>query len=193
MNRLTRRIIAGGFGGLFSTLPMSALMLLWHRRLSWTQREPLPPQQITVNAFNSAGLDDDLSRPQLEALAMINHFGYGTAMGSMYGLLTSARQPASQLSTGVVYGLGVWAVSYLGLLPTLGLYRSAIKESAERNLLMLTAHIVWGGALGLLTEVATYRADQGLTANKRSGAPDKMTSTARTDRGVRAQYESGNI
>jgi hypothetical protein len=52
----------------------------------------------------------------------------------------------------VTYGLAVWSASYLGWLPAVGLYRSALDDSPRRNLLMLSAHVVWGACLGALTE-----------------------------------------
>jgi hypothetical protein len=48
----------------------------------------------------------------------------------------------------------VWAGSYLGLLPMTGLLHSATRERAERNALMIAAHVVWGGVLGALAEHA---------------------------------------
>jgi hypothetical protein len=157
MNHPFERMLAAGFAGLVATVPMSVLMLLGHRRLPWTQRDPLPPAQITANAAETVGLDDDLSPGQMSALTIANHFGYGTAMGSIYGLLTSRRESKSPLSSGIGYGMAVWGASYLGWLPSLGLYRSATQEPPGRNLLMLSAHVLWGGSLGLLTEVAARR------------------------------------
>ena len=135
MNQLAGRMLAGALAGFVATAA-------------------LPPQQITVNALDAMDVDDDLGRTQVAALAALNHFGYGAAMGSIYGALTSARQPTFPVLSGIEYGLFVWGFSYLGLLPSLGLYRAAFREPAERNLLMLTAHIVWGGGLGLLTEIS---------------------------------------
>ena len=154
MSDLTGRMLAGALAGFVATAPMSAFMWVWHHCLPWNQQEPLAPEQITLNALDAMELDDDLDRRQVAALTALNHFGYGAAMGSIYGALTSARRPALPLLSGIEYGLFVWGISYLGLLPSLGLYRAAFREPAERNWLMLTAHIVWGGSLGLLTEIS---------------------------------------
>jgi uncharacterized membrane protein YagU involved in acid resistance len=153
MDQISGRMIFGALAGFIATAPMSAVMFAGHRRLPWNQRDPLPPEQITLNALDAAGLDDDLSRSQSAALTVFNHFAYGAATGSLYGALISTCRPASPLTSGIVYGLGVWGVSYLGLLPSLGLYRAATKEPAERNWLMVTAHIVWGVSLGVLMEI----------------------------------------
>jgi hypothetical protein len=154
MDQLSGRVMFGALAGFIATAPMSALMLAWHRRLPINQRDPLPPEQITLNALDAASLDDDLTRTQIAALTVFNHFAYGAATGSLYGGLTSTCQPASPLFSGMAYGLGVWGINYLGLLPSLDLYRAATREPAQRNWLLLTAHIVWGGSLGVLTEIA---------------------------------------
>jgi len=44
----------------------------------------------------------------------------------------------------------VWSTSYLVLLPALRLLRPATKAPPRRNALMIAAHLVWGGALGLV-------------------------------------------
>jgi len=63
----------------------------------------------------------------------------------------------------VGYGLVVWAGSYLGLLPAVGLHRPATREPAGRNGMMIGAHVVFGAVLGLLAEGAkTERRGRGV-------------------------------
>jgi uncharacterized membrane protein YagU involved in acid resistance len=157
MHRPVVRLLAGAFGGLVATLPMSVVMLGWHRRLPWLQQHPLPPAHITASALRTVGLHDDFSAEQQQSLTVVNHFGYGASMGAVYGLLAPSRGVPSAVTTGVAYGLSVWGASYLGWLPATGLYRSAADEPRERNLLMVAAHVVWGGCLGLVTELALRR------------------------------------
>jgi hypothetical protein len=49
----------------------------------------------------------------------------------------------------MAYGLGVWAVSYLGYLPALGIRKSAKEDTPQRSAMMIVAHLVWGAALAL--------------------------------------------
>src|SRR5437868_14838605 len=37
------RVVAGAIGGVLATFPMSAVMLIGHRRLAWGQQDPLAP------------------------------------------------------------------------------------------------------------------------------------------------------
>ncbi len=44
----------------------------------------------------------------------------------------------------------VWGVSYLGLLPGLGILSSAKDHPARRSALMIAAHLVWGWVLAAM-------------------------------------------
>jgi len=54
---------------------------------------------------------------------------------------------------GIVFGLGVWAASYLAWLPALGILPPATEAPPRRNAVMIAAHIVWGAAAGLLLDL----------------------------------------
>jgi hypothetical protein len=45
-------------------------------------------------------------------------------------------------------GVAIWAGSYLGWLPTVGILTPATRHPWRRNLLMIVAHVIWGVALG---------------------------------------------
>lgn len=50
-----------------------------------------------------------------------------------------------------LYGLAVWGVAHLGLLPGIGLFPRTTREPRERVALVVGAHLVWGGVAGWLT------------------------------------------
>jgi hypothetical protein len=62
----------------------------------------------------------------------------------LFAVASSKPEPMK----GAAYGVAVWTGSYLGWIPTLGLLKPATRHPAERNALMLAAHLVWGAALG---------------------------------------------
>jgi uncharacterized membrane protein YagU involved in acid resistance len=142
--------VAASLGGLAATLPMTVAMEAMFRRLSLPHRYPLPPRAVSMRLADTLGMKHELGEQGRLAVTLLNHFGYGTAAGALYGLLGRRLLPGAL--GGAVYGLGVWAGSYLGLLPASGLYPSATEESANRNALMIAAHLVWGAALGVATE-----------------------------------------
>jgi hypothetical protein len=55
--------------------------------------------------------------------------------------------PRSEIIAGSLFGGGVWAVSYFGLLPTLKLFPSAEDDSPQRQAVMIAGHIVYGTSL----------------------------------------------
>ena len=146
------RLFNGAVAGFTATIPMTVVMLTLHRRaLPARQRFPLPPRRITMRAAGKARVRNRMDEPQRTAATYAAHFGYGTATGAVYGALAPAV-PGNPLVKGTSYGLIVWALSYLGLLPLLDLHRPATREPAGRNALMILAHVVWGAALGALTD-----------------------------------------
>lgn len=152
MATTTERLLAGTVAGVIATVPMSALMLLWHRNLPRPQRYPLPPRKVTMEAAEDVGLKDELTEEQRMALTVLGHFGYGGGVGGLYALLPTERTPLSPVTRGIAYGLAVWTGSYLGWLPLAGWHPPATEEPARRNALMIAAHVVFGGALGALTD-----------------------------------------
>lgn len=154
--RLMPAPLAGAFAGCVATVPMTIAMELMHRRLPWWERYHLPPSQIVARVTRRLGLRKHMGQSEHIGTTMLAHFAYGTAAGAVYAPLAS-RVPLPPAFTGVAFGLIVWTVSYLGLLPALGILRPATGHPPRRNLLMIAAHVVWGAVLGLVTELVQRR------------------------------------
>src|SRR4030095_17099205 len=73
------------------------------------------------------------------------HFRCGAADGAVYGALPWTRR---NLTSGVLYGLAVWAGSYGGWLPAAGLAAPLGRRTKEHIGLMVLAHVMWGSVLG---------------------------------------------
>ena len=143
------KIVAGTLAGLTATAPMTAAMIAMHKALPAHERYPLPPRKVTMRAAKKTGVKKYLDEPEKQAATLAAHFGYGAAMGGIFALL-APRAPGKPLPKGIAWGLIVWATSYLGLLPATGLHEPATRHPRQRNLLMILAHVIWGGSLGLL-------------------------------------------
>lgn len=135
---------------------MTVVMELLYRRLPAGQRAPLPPASITTRVSARAGHpwpallhERPATPPQWTWLTLAGHFAYGAAAGATFGPL-SRRLHLPPFAGGAAFGFLVWSVSYLGWLPIAGLFPPASTQGAARNGLMIAAHLVWGGALGLL-------------------------------------------
>jgi putative membrane protein len=151
MSSQVKRTLIGATAGLVATIPMSAWMIIGKRLLSWRSQEPLPPVQITRNALRAVNLDRKLSGEQETALSVVNHFAYGAGVGGVYSQIFSPQSADSAVASGITFGLGVWTASYMGWLPGVGLYRSPGNDTIGRTNLMIAAHMVWGGTLGLMS------------------------------------------
>lgn len=140
----------GAVAGLVATAPMSVAMKLMKEGLPWQQRYPLPPKQITER-LSKKGWGKNLPEPVKTGATMLSHFAYGTGAGAAYAVV-ARKIKVSPFIKGTFFGVVVWAVSYLGWLPALGIMSPATKHPAQRNALMIAAHIVWGVVLALLVD-----------------------------------------
>jgi len=53
---------------------------------------------------------------------------------------------------GILWGMIVWAGSYLGRFPAAGILKPATEHPARRDSMMIGAHVVWGAVTRLLTD-----------------------------------------
>jgi putative membrane protein len=142
-----RKLLKGAAAGLIATAPMSVSMLIGWSLLPKREKYQLAPRLITEEITERVGLEDEMTEDQMVGLTIFSHFGYGAAFGALYALF-EARMPMHSSLKGALAGLGLWAGSYLGWLPALGILRPATRHPWRRNLLMIIAHIVWGVTLG---------------------------------------------
>lgn len=157
------KILAGALAGTIATVPMTATMAAARAVLPGAARDPLPPRQITEHALDAAAeatgaatgvatpAAGDLSERGRETATTLAHYAFGAGAGALYGLVAAAAPAAPPVVRGVVWGITVWAGSYLGWLPALRLLPPATKDSPQRAVIMVAAHVVWGGTLGALT------------------------------------------
>lgn len=126
------RIAFGGLAGIAATVAMTAAMRRLYPLLDKSKRYPLPPREI----IDRIGLGDD--ERTARDRTVLAHFGYGALAGALFAALPPPR------GSGTAFGLGIWAVSYLGWIPALRILSPASQHPVQRNLLMAAAHVVWG-------------------------------------------------
>ncbi len=124
------RVVHGAIAGFCATMAMTIAMRMLHRHLDPPDRYPLPPREITQDVLHP-------EKGRAATFTLLGHFGYGALTGAIYGLLP--RQVP-----GPLFGPFVWAASYLGWVPLARILTPATRHPVERNLLMITAHFVWG-------------------------------------------------
>ncbi len=138
-------LVQGAVVGFVATIPMTLFMLLMHRLLPKWQKYALPPEAITHELSERVDLAKHMDKPLLLGATVVSHFAYGTVMGMIYSV-TAQRLPLPAILKGILFGVGVWVGSYLGLLPALNISQSGDKEPWRRILLMIGAHIIWGAS-----------------------------------------------
>lgn len=137
----------GAGAGLLATIPMSAVMIALHQLLPSAERLPLPPKKITAESGREVGLA--LDEEELQVATVLAHLGYGTGVGALFGPLLRYL-PLPPVLAGVLYGLLVWFLSYMGWVPAVGVMAPATKQPQGRNVMMILSHVVWGAVAGWL-------------------------------------------
>ncbi|HEX7025765.1 MAG TPA: DUF1440 domain-containing protein [Gammaproteobacteria bacterium] len=151
MNK-TRQYFIGAFAGTVASLFHTAVMLMLHRVLPRARREPVPPKEIASAVFEKTGKGSAKSG-ELTVATVAGHFGYGAVTGALYAPIAEFTQHKS-IAAGIAYGVGVWTVSYLGWIPAMRLLTPATEQPAQRNVMMILAHIAWGASLAITFEKA---------------------------------------
>ena len=149
-----RTWLQGSLAGFIATGSMTLFMLVTQRYLPKRHRYALPPEIITEDLARRTHVRWHMNKTQILVATLVSHFAYGAAMGALYGPLEKKISLPPPVK-GTIFGLVVWAASYLVLLPMLGLSESGQREPVRRNLMMIAAHIVWGSTMGVLAKVLT--------------------------------------
>lgn len=143
------RLLKGALAGCIATGPMTVAMLFMHRWLPGEQRYALPPMLIARRMVGGKGPFARLGVHEHKGLTLLMHFGFGTSFGAVYALLPR-QGPIPAPLRGILFALCVWAGSYLGWIPAAKILPPATQHPGKRNALMIIAHVIWGGLLGLL-------------------------------------------
>jgi len=134
----------GALGGVVATIVMSVLMLVGKRAGLMPEH---PPKKIARAAMAAGG--DSPDERQTGPLASALHLGFGVSAGVAFGLIHRLMSPIVPPSlTGVLFALAVWAVSYLGWMPALGIIPRADRDVPGRAVVLIAAHVVYGAVLG---------------------------------------------
>lgn len=127
---------------------MTPVQFVGMRLVPRSLRDRWMPHHVFTGVARQLGFARRLDDEQEDALAVLAHFAYGAAFGSIYALWRQRR--GASIASGVLFGLGVWAVSYAGYLPASGLTPPANRHDAFSMSRLAVAHVVYGAVLGLL-------------------------------------------
>lgn len=144
MRRDLADLIDGGIAGCAGTASMSAVMIA-ASRAGLLGRQP--PERVAEEALGAVGIQHAARTQDLLAVAL--HFGFGAAMGALFGLLhRRLTLKVGAEPQGLIFGTLVWATSYKGWLPALGIMPPPERDRPGRPQTMILAHWVYGWTLG---------------------------------------------
>jgi hypothetical protein len=147
MNETFAQARKGAVAGAVATVLMSAVMLIGQK----TGRVgKLPPKKIVQESLRTAGVRD-VENAAVTPLVVAAHLGYGVGVGAAYPLTLGRMRGVPRALTGCLFGLAVWAVSYEGWVPALGIMPPAHRDRPHRTYTMAVAHAVYGAVLGMLS------------------------------------------
>lgn len=104
-----------------------------------------PPEEISDRVLEKLPAPLDSAR-RFRPPWLMAHGGYGGLCGIAYHFLRPWLPRSSRMS-GLLFGGGVWSVSYLGLMPALDLYPWPEEDATPRLAVMVAAHAVYGVTL----------------------------------------------
>jgi hypothetical protein len=138
--------LAGSIAGALATVLMTAVMF-GAQRLGLLGR--MPPETVTARVLDRFGVRR--TREQQDMIAGVGHLAFGATMGALFavGSRTVSRR-ARSWPFGLVYGAGIWLVSYAGWVPALGLMAPPHRDRPGRPRSMFVAHLLYGASQALI-------------------------------------------
>lgn len=133
----------GAVGGAVATGAMT-LFMLGAQRLAEGGR--LGPKAITQEMIERTV--GDAPEPVVNAATAVNHLAYGVTMGALYGATAGRSQRLPPAIRGILFGNAIWALSYKGWVPAMGILPEPEHDITQRQLRVYLAHWVYGGVLG---------------------------------------------
>jgi uncharacterized membrane protein YagU involved in acid resistance len=90
----------------------------------------------------------DVAPERIPVLTHVMHWAYGTGWGAVYGVVRGSRTTDPSMRDGLAFGLEVWAMSYVELVP-MGLYRLPWKYPAKDVATEVGFHLVYGAGTAM--------------------------------------------
>jgi uncharacterized membrane protein YagU involved in acid resistance len=140
-----KRIVAGAISGAVATVVMTGWMVAGDATGPYGEQ---PPKRLVRRLARCAGVPAGRRGAGTRLATAVAHLGFGAGSGALY----AAVVPRSSVPRGAAFGLGVWAASYLGWIPALGLLPPPHRDNPRRAWTMATAHLVYGAVLGRVVE-----------------------------------------
>jgi hypothetical protein len=141
-------LAAGAVGGLYGAAAMSVLRLYARRIGLIDEMVPEFVEQWLLGDEETSSAEDN-ARRHVSHQAL--HLAYGAAWGALAGPLLARRERGSLLP-GIGYGLALWAVGLVGLLPRHRRGRKSWEATGPAQAVNVLAHTLFGIAVQLAAQ-----------------------------------------
>jgi len=115
-------------------------------------REGEPSTEAVGRLAYRAVKGEDPTEPTRRRLGKAVHWGYGMAVGGLYGLLRPDREDDGAVGDGLGYGTALWLFGDELAVPLLGLAKGPTAVSTRTHAEALGAHLVYGLATATATK-----------------------------------------
>jgi hypothetical protein len=151
-----RLLARGGMAGALATIAMSASLAIEKKLGLLGEHPPLKIVRGVRRRIGFLGTSQRIDR----VAAMGAHLAFGAAAGALFGLAHARpRGWATSSVSGAGFGMAVWATSYYGWVPALGLMKPPHRDRPMRPASMVAAHLLFGCSLGAFVEGFATRRD----------------------------------
>lgn len=164
--KLWKGMVAGGAAGLAGAVAMTQFQNLWSvasqklkkREDGQTDRSDGESEDATMKAAEKAAelTGHHLSREQKKKAGPLVHYGFGAAMGMLYGAIEELS-PRDVRRHGVLSGMGFGSMLFAGadeiVVPALGLSGSPSKTPLSSHVYGLASHLVYGATAGAVRKL----------------------------------------
>ena len=151
-----RPLVAGVMAGFLGGLLGAGAMSVAHSLVAGAgQRDPSSPAQgddATVkvgDALSRIVRGRGLSEEEKPAAGSAVHYGFGAAMGVMYGIVAAATRAAT-VGWGMGFGVAAWLGAHVIMVPALGLAPSPLRQPLPKEGLELAMHLLYGVTVDLV-------------------------------------------
>jgi putative membrane protein len=168
---VAKGVAAGIAGGLVASWTMNQFQAAWSTVVAdyrspsaggkedardWQERsEGINATEIAAQHVATRTIERRLTRDELSVAAPLVHYGFGAAMGALYGGV-AAVTPAVRACAGTGYGTAVWVGADEIAMPLLGLADPEADRPVEMHAQAFAAHLVYGLTLELVWRALRY-------------------------------------
>jgi putative membrane protein len=172
--KLWKSALAGAAAGLAASWTMNQFQAAWTKIQQKTSGESQmgEDEDATMKAANFAAektLHRELSKEEKKKVAPYFHYGFGTLMGVLYGILTE-EFPSAKAGFGTAFATGLFLVADEGAVPALKLGDSPKEAPLSSHLETLASHLVYGLSTESVRRGVRAALGQNLTVTVKSKA-----------------------